>query len=318
MGYIVSRSIMAITEAGIPDLLHDGPRSVPDLATAAGVDADALRRMLGLLESEGLLTGVAPDRVELTGRGRLLCSDTPGSLKHLCALMDHEAYTCWSGAGHALRTGGAAFDQVYGQPYFDWLAGHPDDATRFHAAQAGLVEMRLLPLLALDWSATRTVVDVGAGDGVLLHTLLTAQPHLAGIGFDLPEVTAAAPVGERTTRVGGSFFDGVPVGGDTYVLAQILHDWPDVDAVRILRRVREAMLRTGSPAARLLVLEQVVPDDTRPHPARLLDLHMLVLLGGRERTERQWRELLSRSGFRVERITAGARSALLEAVPEPD
>lgn len=318
MGFIVSRCIAAVTEAGIVDQLSGGARPVKVLARATGVDEDALNRMLTLLATEGVFRQEAPGVFALTVRGGLLCSGTAGSLRHLCSLMSEEAFECWTAAGHTLRTGQPAFDEVFGQPYFDWLGEHPRSAGRFHRAQAGLVELRLLPLTELDWSAVCTVVDVGAGDGSLLSTLLTAHGHLRGVAIDLPAVIdrtrrrfADDGLEARTQCLTGDFFSELPAGADRYVLAQILHDWPDDRAVDILRVCRAAM----APSAELVIVEQVIVGDGQPHPARLLDLHMLALLGGRERTETQWRAMLVAAGFHLERVIAGGRSSMLVARP---
>lgn len=312
MGYIVSQTILAVTEAGVIDRLQDGPRDLLDLARETGSDSDALRRMLQLLAAEELVTIDPIDQVSLRPRGELLLEGAVGSLRHLCSLMAHEAYLTWVDVGHSLRTGRSTFEHRNGQSYFDWLAGQPEAAARFHAAQAGLVRGRLEPLLRQSWKAGEVVVDLGAGDGDLLMTLRNDRPDITAIAFDLPEVVERArtrsDLAAGITWVPGSFFDPLPAA-DTYILTQILHDWDDRDAVRILRRCREQM----APEHRLFVVEQVIPDDLMPHPARLLDLHMLVLLGGRERTEAQWRALFGQADLRLARITHGPRSALLEA-----
>ncbi|GII52753.1 methyltransferase [Planotetraspora thailandica] len=318
MGYIVSQAIFSVSRVGVPDLLADGPRPLPELAAEAGVDMGALGRFLRVLAAEGVFAETTPDVFGLTPMGELLRTDVPGSLSHLAELMDGEAYQAWSGAVHSLGTGEPGFDQVYGMPYFSWLAENAEAAERFDRAQAGLVRLRLLPLLDRDWSGVRTVVDVGGGNGVLMATLLEKFPELTGVVFDLPHVLAGsepvlekAGVADRVRLHGGDFFTSVPAGGDVYVLSQILHDWNDEQATAILRRLREAMPSGG----RLLILEQVLPETSEPDPATLLDLHMLVLLGGRERTEKDWRELLAGGGFSLSGLVRGPRSALLEALP---
>lgn len=318
MGFIVAQAIHAVTEAGVVDALAGGPRPAAELAAATGTDPDALRRFLRALAGEGLFVEEPAGTFALTEVGALLRSDTPGSLRHFSRLMVDEAYQVWELAGHSLRTGEAAFAHRFGRPMFDWLADHPEKAAGFSAAQAGLVELRLLPLLDHDWSGVSTVVDVGGGNGGLLARLLARHAHLAGTLLDEPHVVeqarahlAEAGVGDRCRLVPGDFFAAVPGGGDTYVLAQILHDWDDEHAGRILARCREAIPEHG----RLLILEQAIAEDGQPHPAKLLDLHMLVLLGGRERTEAEWRALLAAAGFSVTAISPHARSSLIEARP---
>ena len=317
-GFIISQAIYAVGRLGIADLLADGPVAAEDLAAATGVDADALQRFLRALAAEDMFVEEPAGTFALTRLGGLMRSDVPGSLVHFSALMAEEAYVAWSEALHSLRTGKAAFEEVYGKPHFEWLAEHPEASEKFNRAQAGLVALRLLPLLERPWNDVGTVVDVGGGNGVLLTELLGRHEHLEGIVFDLPHVVAEAKrtlaeggVADRATCVGGDFFDRIPAGRDVYVLTQILHDWSDDEAVTILRRTRDAIPADG----RLLIVEQVVPAGDAPHPAKLLDLHMLVLLGGKERTEAQWIDLLTRGGFELVSVTHGPRSALLEARP---
>ena len=175
---------------------------------------------------------------------------------------------------------------------------------------AAFIMRRVLPLLEWDWSAVDSVVDVGGGDGALLRKILAAHPHLSGTLLDLPHVLENAQE-DGLARVSGDFLEEVPKGADVYVLSQILHDWDDSDAVRILRACRKAIPAHG----RLLVVEQILRDDGVPDPALLLDLHMLVLLGGRERTEPEWERLFAAGGFTLTSTRTGPRSALLEARP---
>ncbi|CAG7591064.1 methyltransferase [Rhodococcus opacus] len=318
MGYIVSQSISAVCELGVPDRLADGACLLGDLAASVGADADALGRFLRVLVAEGLFAEVGGGRFALTEAGELLRADAPGSLRHLVGLMSNEAYLVWGHAAHSIRTGKESFSAAFGKPYFEWLSENPSAADEFARGQAGLVELRLLPLLDHDWSDVGTVVDVGGGTGALITRLLDRHAHLRGILFDLPHVVAEAPstfgsagIGERTTVVGGSFFDDVPGNGDVYVLSQILHDWDDASAGKILSSCRQAI----PPGGRLMIVEQVLPESATTHPMALLDLHMLVLLGGRERTITEWRRLLTDHGFTLDSITQGPRSSVIEAVP---
>ncbi|MEX2974414.1 methyltransferase [Streptomyces sp. C184] len=309
MSYIIAQAIFAVTEAGVIEALGAGPADVDELARRVGVDGDALARFLRVLVAEGLFTEDPHGTFALTEMSSHLRQDRPGSLRHLVMLMAGEAYGAWGRAAHSLRTGAPAFDEVFGRPMFDWLSQHPEKQAVFDRAQAGLVTMRMAPLEQWDWSGVRTVVDIGGGNGGLLRTLLARHPYLRGVLFDLPNVINEADLGDRCRLVGGDFFSEIPPGGDVYVLAQILHDWSDDDAMRILRRIATAMPAHG----RLLVLEQVIPDDDLRHPEKLLDLHMLVLLGGRERTLADWHELLAAGGFELLRTERATRSSLLVA-----
>ncbi|EOD68159.1 methyltransferase [Amycolatopsis vancoresmycina] len=310
MGAVLAQAIHAVTELGVVDRLASGPATAAELAAELGADVDALTRFLRALAGEGLFT-VAAGEYALTPAGELLRSDVPGSLRHLSRLMTGEAYRVWEEASLSLRTGAPAFEPVFGAPLFEWLADRPQRQAEFDRAQAGLAEVRAQPLLQRSWDGVGHVVDVGGGNGVLLGLLLAAHPELRGTVFDRPGVVPAADVPERCRRVEGDFFVAVPEGGDVYLLAQILHDWDDTRAARILRSCRAAMPAHG----RLLVLEQVIPEDGGPHPGHLLDLHMLVLLGGRERTEPAWRQVLADGGFEVRSVTPGERASVIEAVP---
>lgn len=319
MGYIISQAIWTAAELDIASKLADGPLTAAQLAVAVGAEPDALGRVMATLTAESLFTEDECGRYSLTRLGELLRGDVPGSLRHFSLQMGAEAYLAWSGALQSVRTGQPAFKQVFGAPYFDWLAAHPETEARFTRLQSDLVIRRLEPLRAISWPPHGFVVDVGAGDGTLLVELLAGRPGLTGIAMDLRHVAdaarlqvAQAGLADRIRCVGGDFFHAIPGGGDYYILAEILHDWGDDDAAAILRQCRKAIPSHG----RLLLLEQVIPDGQGQHPVRLLDLHMLIMLGGRERTREQWRALLKRSGFNLESVTAAERSCLLQATPD--
>lgn len=318
MGFIVSQAIHAACTLGVVDELAVAPARGPELAAKLGVDSDALSRLLRVLVAERIFTEDELGRFAPTELGQLLRGDRPGSLRYFSELMSGEAYHVWGAAHYSIQTGKAAFEMEFGAPYFDWLENHPAESAKFHRAQGALVGLRLAPLLARPWGEVATVVDIGGGNGSLLAALLPHHPHLQGVLFDTPQVvpdaqTHLAELGltARVRCVGGDFFAEVPAAGDVYVLSHILHDWSDDRALTILARCREAMPEH----ARLLLVEHVIPDDVEPHPAKLLDLHMLVLLGGRERSESAWRALLARSGFGLDRVTPGPGASLLCARP---
>jgi DNA-binding HxlR family transcriptional regulator len=316
-GMIRTQTIAAIAELGVADAIAAGTTRTSELAREVGADPDALQRMLRLLEADGLVAQDAPGVWSLTDVGELLREDVDGSQRHLARLFAAEVYDAWAGATESLRTGEAAFPGRFGVPFFDWLQQHPDGARRFDQAMAGTAALRLRPLLERDWTGISTVVDVGGGNGALLEALLERVPQLEGVCFDLAEVAQRAAVRIEATSVAGrlraragSFFDEVPAG-DAYILAQVLHDWSDEDSVRILAACR----RGAGEHARLFVLEQVVPDGDRPSPVKLLDLNMLILLGGRERTLAEFEVVLAAGGWRLDARRDGPRSTLLEAVP---
>lgn len=313
-GFMVTQAIGAAVRLGIADLVSQRQRSAGELASAVGADPDAVRRLLRTLASLGIF--VEQDGVIAhTPMSEQLCRGVPGSFAAHSLLLSEFQYRTWGEAFETFRTGEPAFAKVYGRPLFDWLAEHPVEAETFNEAMAGGAAVRREPLLSRDWSGVSTVVDVGGGNGTMLVSLLQRHPELSGIVFDLPHAAgdatrtiAVAGLGDRCSFVAGSFFDAAPAGADIYVLSAILHDWDDESSDSILRSVRSAM----SPTSKLVLLESVIAAGNAPDFAKILDLHMLVALGGRERTEDEWRTLLSRNGLKVARVESG----LIEADPD--
>jgi hypothetical protein len=209
---------------------------------------------------------------------------------------------------HSIRTGTPAFTKSHGQPFYGYLHAHPRAAARFNAAMTSFSSHETAAILeAYDFSDARSVVDIGGNHGVLLAALLRAHPRMTGTLFDLPSVLAGAEtvlsemgIAERVRAVAGDFFDEVPAGADLYVMKSVLHNWDDTDALRILTTCRAAM----APEARLLVIERIVPEGNAPADAKLFDINMLVVAGGRERTELEYRRLFGEAGLALLRVGA--------------
>jgi hypothetical protein len=288
-GSLVTKALGAVTDAGVPEALANGPRPVSELAG----DPDTLHRLLRALASDGIFRETDPGMFEHTESSRLLLAPGWSEFAHLFGGVFFEATEDLDAS-----LSDSPFARRFGTGFWEWLAEHPDDRATFDLAMAG---ERLRPaerLAALEWRDGGVVVDVGGGNGALLAELIRRRPELRGIVLDLPEtVRDEAALGERIEFVAGSFFDSVP-GGDTYLLSGILHDWPDEDAARILRTIRAA----APPHGRLLINESVIKPGNDRDGAKWLDLLMLVLAGGRERDEKQWRALLWDAGFRVESL----------------
>ena len=326
-GYRISQAIYVATRLGIPDLLADGPRELDELAQATGSHPPSLRRVLLILAGVGVLDKVGPRRFALTSMGVGLRTGVPRSLRpSVLFLLSESHWQPWGHLLHTVRTGETAFDHVHGTGLFDYLAGHPEVATLFNAGMAGnSPDHARLVAATYDFSRMRTVVDVGAGRGRLLSTILERYPHLRGILFDRPhviedarQIVTEAGVADRCELVGGSFFETVPEGGDVYILRNIIHDWEDDQAVAILTNCRRAM----ADGARLLLVERYIADDPREAlPVLHADLEMLVNVGGRERTTDEYATLLARSGFRLAqttslgRVEAAMGHHLIEAQP---
>jgi hypothetical protein len=304
----VAQCCYVVAKLGVPDLLADGPCSVDELAERSGADPDVLARLLRGMASIGLFRRTAPRTYALTSVTECLRSDVPHSLRQMAILDGEEVFRSFADILHTVRTGAPAFDMIYGEPFYDYINGnHAVAATFADAMNANQVPKALM---ACDLSEVGTLVDVGGGSGGLLAEVLAAHPGMRGVLLELPEAIRAAGkklaetgLAGRVDLVEGSFFDGVPEGGDTYVLARVLHNWQDDKAVRILQRVHAAM----APGSRLVVFEQLVPDeDSDPDAASgMVDLLMLVLLEGHDRTEEHYRRLLTGAGFAIEAVHHG-------------
>lgn len=294
----------------IPDLLAAGPRTAAELAAECGADGPTLQLFLRALTSLEMFALTDDGRFHNTPLTETLRSDHPQSMRDSALFLP--APFLWRPLGdlyESVRTGEAAFPRVFGQNFFDYLAVHADDAAVFNRVMAQGSTFTAQELLAAyDFSRFEQLVDVGGGHGTLLSGILAATSGLKGILFDLPSVVADATVNCRI--VGGDFFTAVPEGADAYILKGILHDWRDEDAARILRNVRRAIRSGGT----LLLVEGLT--DSGAGPVGLMALLMLAV-GGRERTESEWRALLEITGFSLTRIIRAGRTSLLECHPIP-
>ena len=284
----------------IADRLAGGPRGAAELARETGADADALFRVLRALASLGVLSQDAEDRFGPTPVSERLRAGAPGSPHARLALYGEPWW--WAAAGglyETVMTGAPAFDRVHGRGLFAYLGEHPAASAAFDAEMSAMTAAEAEAVVAVAALPARgTVVDVAGGRGTLLLAILRAFPGLRGVLFDQPHVLAEAEVPERCEAVAGSFFDAVPAGADVYTLKDILHDWDDDRALAILRTIRAAI----PPAGRLLVIERALPPGDTPAPGKLVDITMLLITGGRERTRHEYARLLSAAGFRLDSV----------------
>jgi len=301
-GFAVSQALRVIIELGIPDLLAVGEQSVDELATSTQSDADALYRVMRLLAAEGVFREVLPRHFELTEVGAVLRSDRSGP-RDFVRMINSEAYLAFEQLLHSVRTGKPAFDKVFGSPRFDWLSEHPEQAALFQRAMVALSQGSNEAVAeAYDFKPFTRIVDVGGGHGQLLSAILARNPNLSGVLFDLPSGVAAAhqAVGgdlPRTEFIAGDFFASVPIG-DIYVIKKVVHDWDDGRAAVILRNCRNSMLPNG----KVLVAETLVPPGDEPNLIKGIDVVMLAVTGGLERTEAQYASLFDAAGLRLERV----------------
>jgi SAM-dependent methyltransferase len=315
-GYMVTQCLSIVARLGIADHLEAGPVAGPDLAKRTGADPDALARILRAAASVGVFEQTSDQRYAQTELSALLCENARPSLRHLAVLFGSDLYQAWGSAFDAVKTGKPIFEQVFGRPHFAYLAENAQSLETFTKAMAGTARGRVDALLQVDWSTRRRVVDVGGGDGTLLVELLGKNPSLEGVVFDLPEIEASARskiaeagVEKRCSFHAGSFLADDPPTADTYILARVLHNWGDDDAKGILSRIRGV-----APAgARLVVIDDVLSAGSEFENGKFLDLQMLVILGGRERTADDWRTLLGSEGFEVTDVRRDPRFGLIEA-----
>jgi hypothetical protein len=321
VGYRLSQALHVVAKLGIADLLTKGPRKIEDLAEATDSHPSSLYRVLRLLACEGVFEELDEGRFTLTPLAQPLCSDAPDSLLAR-AIFDGEAWNWhpWGHLLHSTKTGGAAFDHTYGAAAFDYFKETPEAASSFDSLMAAQTRPWALSVAdAYDFSDIATLVDVGGGYGALLAGILAANSHLKGILVDLPHVvTGARPKLEeaglagRCETVAGDFFRSVPTGGDAYILKHVLHDWDDERCHSILENCRRAVSDKG----RLLVVEILIAPGNEPDYGKYLDLNMLVLTKGRERTEEQYRTLFEAAGFTLSRVVqTGSELSIIEGRP---
>ena len=301
-GFQVSQALYAATKLGVPDALVDGPRTAAELADSLAAHAPALARLTRSLAALGVLSDSGDGRYALTPLGQTLTSDSPGSVRDLALMWMETHYAPFAGLHETLRTGRSAAETYYGKPFFAWLADHPEQVDRFSGAMANLTSgIKAAAITGHDWSSCRHILDLGGADGTLLTHVLAMRPDATGTVLDLPHVVPAvastakaAGLEDRLHAEAGDFFTSVPSGFDTYVMSMVLHDWGDDHAGRILANIADA----GAPGARVYAFELVVPPGNAPHMAKMIDLTMLGMLDGKERTEPELRELVEGAGLR--------------------
>jgi SAM-dependent methyltransferase len=322
LGFQISQAIHVASSLGLADLLSAGPRTSTDLSVAAGAHPPSLHRLMCTLAAVGLFHEDDRGRFGLTVRGHALRSDLPGSCAPTAQFYaGPSAWCAWGNLLHSVRTGATAFDYAHGKSVWAYRAEHTDDSDAFDCAMAaGTARFAEALLAACDFSRFATVVDVGGGDGTLLASILAASAHIQGTLFDQPHVVARAGatfdalgVSDRCKLLSGDFFVDIPGGADAYLLKSILHDWDDAASAKILSACCAAM----EPDGRLLIFEHVVGPPNKSARGKLMDLNMLVMTGGQERSLAEFTLLLKRSRFRLLSVThTSTPISVIEAKPE--
>jgi hypothetical protein len=320
-GLVTTQAIVVAASFGLADLLAAAPRTADELAQATKTHAPSLLRLLQFLASLGIFVEGADGKYRHTALSETLRSDAPRTLRAAVIMFGSEfMWRPWGDLRGTIITGQPAFDRVHGATILEYLAAHPDEAAIMNAAMTSVSSMQLSDILAAyDFSRFERIVDVGGGQGLLLHGILSANPRLHGVLADQPSVVAGAnalrtgPIADRCEVVGIDFFRSVPEGADAYVAKSVIHDWNDHDAVRILKNCRRAIRQDGT----MLLIEMILKAANQPDFARFADLQMLMVApGGRERTEAQFGALLGEAGFSLTRVirTAGFMS-IIESKP---
>ncbi|QDU07466.1 methyltransferase [Gimesia aquarii] len=305
-GYWTSQSIFAAAKLGIADLLKDGPQKIEQLAEASHTNCDALYRLLRALASIGIFAEEGQRLFSLTPLAEFLRSDIPDSKRALAMMTGDEQFHAWTEILYTLETGKTSFDKVWGKPIFEYLSEHPDKGHIFDQAMTGIHGRETSTILeAYDFSEFKVLADIGGGNGSNLIGLLQHYPEMKGILFDLPHVIERsqtnlenAGLGNRCESIGGSFFDSIPLTADAYLMRHIIHDWDDEKSLTILRNCHAVM----SENSKLLIIESVIPPGNEPFAGKFLDLVMMLIPGGKERTESEYQTLYNQAGFELTRI----------------
>ncbi len=315
LGYLLSRCIQLVAELRIADLLAAGPVRVEELAEKAGADPESLYRVLRALAAQGVFSEVEKRCFELTPAASLLGENVMRDGILLCGDVAGDG-SWWEAAGRlksSVQTGIPAFQLQTGVGFFEYVQRNQDCGIWFDRGMADFSKGENQGIVsAFDFQPFKRIIDVGGGKGGFVAEILQCYPNISATVFDLPGVIANAPPSRSIHLKEGDFFNFVPEGGDLYVLKRILHDWNDAECAKILANCRKAMTESS----RLLIVEALLPEGNAPHPAKTMDILMLIFGPGRERTETEFQRLLKSTGFELKWIgTTPTSLSILEACP---
>jgi hypothetical protein len=304
--YWVSQAIYVAAKLGIADLLKDRPQSYVTLAASTSSDSASLFRLMRALSSVGIFSQIGKDHFALSRLAQALQTDVPGSLRAVVITIGEIHYQACGNLLHSVQTGSPAFDNTFGASLFDYLRQNLKAADAFNQGMANVSSMLAYAvLMAYDFAGISSIVDVGGGQGKLLEKILQFNPDMRGTVFDTLSTIERTKQqlgdnasGGRCSYVGGDFFTSVPQGADAYLMCGVIHDWDDNRAITILRNCRRAMTKNS----RLLLIDMIVPETPSASFSKLLDLNMLVMNGGRERTQAEFCALLNAADYKLTRI----------------
>jgi hypothetical protein len=316
----LTQSIHVAAKLGIADLLKEGAKSCDELAKLTDADARHLYRVLSALSSVGIFAEGENQQFQLTPLAESLQTDVPDSMRAFAIFFGESWHMqVWGDLFNSVKTGKNAFQNVYGMEISPYLRQHPEKAQILNEAMTSFTLSSISTVLdSYDFSSIHQIVDIGGGHGILIAEILKANPKMKGILSDLPSVVEGARyllnaqgVAERCEIVGGNFFESVPNGGDAYILKGVIHNWDNEHVLSILKNCHQAMAENG----KLLILEKVIPPANQPSLSKLLDLEMLLMGGGCERTETEYQKLLAAAGFMLTKVVNTQSSVdIIEAI----
>ncbi|TWP50548.1 SAM-dependent methyltransferase [Lentzea tibetensis] len=319
LSYLYSSALNTAARLGVADHLHDGPRTAAELAAATGAHGPNLHRVLRFLATRGVFREDDESRFHLTPLAEPLRADSPKSLRDfVLSLGDGIFLEPAARMYDTVVSGRAVFDDIFDAPFYEHLANDPVTGPAYNAGMAAFSNLVSNDVTAAyDFPDHAVVVDVGGGRGGLLRSILLQHPHVTGVLFDLPSVVDDHVLDEpdlagRWRVESGDFFESVPEGGDVYVFKHVFASWSDADCLRLLSTCRKTMPDNG----RVLVVNGVIPPGNDPHPGKTIDVLILNLLGGKERTLPEYESLLVEAGFTVSRvIPVSPNATIIEGTP---
>lgn len=305
-GFWTSCCIYSAAKLDLADHLKEGPKTSQQLAELTHSDSFSLFRILRALASVGIFKENHGHQFELTPLGATLQGDVPGSMKAMAIAQLGDHYNAWGNLIYSIKTGNIAFDKVEGMSVWKYYETHPDEGLNFMKAMSGVTGAAIVNVLpCYDFSGFKTIVDVGGGNGALLMGVLKLAPQAEGIVFDEEYVADETKkeleqkgFDKRCRTEAGSFFEFIPAGADAYLMKMVLHDWNDEQCIQILSNCSKAMRRES----KLLVIESVIPEGNDPHPGKFMDINMLAMTGGRERTEKEFASLFEQTGLKLSKV----------------